>query len=107
MDTLRLDPAAVAAYTAIADAVSKQLASAATVASGAVDPERLAADLGLVGAEFAARFSAAVSEHAEALSTAGQLVGAYGQVLRGYSESAQDVDAATASAITRSGEASA
>ncbi|MFR9770424.1 hypothetical protein [Nocardia sp. SC052] len=105
MDTLRLDPAAVAAYTAIADAVSEQLASAATVASSAVDPERLAADLGVVGAEFAARFSAAVSEHAEALSTAGQLVSAYGRVLRGYSENAQDVDAATASAITRSGEA--
>ncbi|MBF6168062.1 hypothetical protein IU486_25410 [Streptomyces gardneri] len=104
MDTLKLDPAAMAAYTAIADAVSKQLASAAAVASGAVDPDRLAADLGLVGAEFAARFSAAVSEHAEALSTAGQLVGAYGQVLRGYSEEAQGVDAATATAITRSGE---
>ncbi|WP_063021753.1 hypothetical protein [Nocardia niwae] len=105
MDTLRLDPAAVAAYTAIADAVSKQLASAATVASGAVDPERLAADLGLVGAQFAARFSAAVAEHAEALSTAGQLVGAYGRVLRDYRENAQGVDAATAAAITRSGEA--
>ncbi|MFE7744103.1 hypothetical protein [Nocardia sp. NPDC057455] len=105
MDTLKLDPAAMAAYTAIADAVSKQLASAATVASGAVDPDRLAADLGLVGAEFAARFSAAVAEHAEALSTAGQLVGAYGQVLRGYSDDAQNVDAETAGAITRSGEA--
>lgn len=105
MNTLELDPAAVAAYTAIADAVSKQLASAAAVASGAVNPDQLAADLGLVGAEFAARFSAAVSEHAQALSTAGQLVSAYGQVLRGYSEQAQGVDAATAGAISQAGEA--
>ncbi|MGQ4596347.1 hypothetical protein [Nocardia sp. R6R-6] len=104
MNTLELDPAAVAAYTAIADAVSEQLASAAAVASGAVNPAQLAADLGLVGAEFAARFSAAVSEHAEALSTAGQLVGAYGRVLRDYREQAQSVDAATAGAITQAGE---
>lgn len=104
MDTLRLDPAAMAAYTAIADAVSEQLASAATVASGAVHPDQLAADLGLVGAEFAARFTAAVADHAQALSTAGQLVSAYGQVLRDYREKAQDVDAATAGSIARTGE---
>ncbi|MEU4343294.1 hypothetical protein AB0H00_18780 [Nocardia sp. NPDC023852] len=105
MDTLRLDPAAVAAYTAIADAVSRQLASAAAVASGAVNPDQLAADLGLVGAEFAARFATAVSEHAQALSTAGQLVGAYGQVLRDYSAKAQGADADTAGAIDHAGEA--
>ncbi|MEU7633579.1 type VII secretion target [Nocardia sp. NPDC049220] len=105
METLRLDPAAVAAYTTIADAVSRQLASAAEVTSGAVDPDQLAADLGLVGAEFAARFATAVSEHAQALSTAGQLVGTYGQVLRMYSENAQRVDTDTAGAIDQAGEA--
>ncbi|WP_378738377.1 hypothetical protein [Nocardia brasiliensis] len=104
MDTLNLDPAAVAAYTAIADAVSQQLASAAAVASGAVDPDQLTTDLGLVGADFAARFAAAVSEHAQALSTAGQLVGTYGEILRGYSTDMQGVDADTAGAITRTGE---
>ncbi|WP_231390407.1 hypothetical protein [Nocardia sp. CNY236] len=101
VDTLGLDPAAVAAYTAIADAVSEQLASAAAVVSGAVHPQQLSTDLGLVGAEFAARFTAAVSEHAQALSTAGQLVGAYGHVLREYTEHVSDIDATTATAISR------
>ncbi|MFI6173341.1 hypothetical protein ACIBCN_41650 [Nocardia sp. NPDC051052] len=104
MDTLKLDPAAVAAYTAIADAVSQQLASAASVASGAVNQDQLVADLGLVGADFAARFTTAVAEHAQALSTAGQLVGTYGQVLRDYSADMQGVDVDTAGAITRTGE---
>ncbi|WP_405161584.1 hypothetical protein OG203_35435 [Nocardia sp. NBC_01499] len=104
MDTLKLDPAAVAAYTAIADAVSQQLASAAAVASGAVNQDQLVTDLGLIGADFAARFTTAVGEHAQALSTAGQLVGTYGQILRDYSAGMQDVDADTAGAITRIGE---
>lgn len=105
MDTLKLDPAAVAAYTAIADAVSQQLASAAAVASGAVNQDRLTADLGLIGADFAARFTMAVSEHAQALSTAGQLVGTYGEILRGYSTDMQGIDTDTAGVITKTGEA--
>ncbi|MBF6327457.1 hypothetical protein [Nocardia transvalensis] len=104
MNTLKLDPAAMAAYTTIADTVSEQLASAAAVAAGAVQPEKLSADLGLVGADFAARFTAAVSEHAQALSTAGQLVAAYGQVLRGYNTTAQVTDADSAGAIAQTGE---
>ncbi|MEV0293938.1 hypothetical protein [Nocardia sp. NPDC050710] len=104
MDALKLDPAAVAAYTTTADTVSQQLASAAAVAAGAVHPERLAADLGLVGAQFAARFSAAVEEHSQALSTAGQLVAAYGRVLRDYSADAQDVDAETAGGLGKTRE---
>ncbi|QIS17861.1 hypothetical protein [Nocardia terpenica] len=104
MNTLKLDPAAMAAYTTIADTVSQQLASAAAVAAGAVQPEQLAADLGLVGAEFAATFTAAVSEHAQALSTAGQLVSTYGQVLRRYNAAMQGTDADSAAAVTRSGE---
>ncbi|WP_433662778.1 hypothetical protein ACQPW1_11880 [Nocardia sp. CA-128927] len=105
MDTLKLDPAAVAAYTAIADAVSQQLASAAAVASGAVNQNQLATDLGLVGADFAARFTTAVSEHAQALSTAGQLVGTYGEILRGYSTNMQGIDTDTAGALDKTGEA--
>ncbi|GAA5064109.1 hypothetical protein [Nocardia callitridis] len=104
MDTLELDPAAMAAYTAIAEAVSQQLASASAVASRAIDPGQLTTDLGILGAEFTARFSTAVNEHAQALSTAGQLVGAYGQVLQGYTTAAQDDDATTAQAITRTQE---
>nr|WP_221333309.1 hypothetical protein [Nocardia transvalensis] len=95
----------MAAYTAIADTVSQQLASAATVAEGAVNHDKLAADLGMLGAEFAARFTAAVSEHAQALSTAGQLVSAYGQVLRGFDGSVQGGDADAAAAIAKTGEA--
>lgn len=104
MNTLKLDPAAMAAYTTIADTVSQQLASAASVAEGAVNQERLSADLGMLGADFAARFTAAVSEHAQALSTAGQLVSAYGQVLRGFDTTVQVGDADAAAAITRTGE---
>ncbi|MET8652598.1 hypothetical protein [Nocardia aurea] len=104
MDALNLDPAAVAAYTTTADRVSQQLASAAAVAAEAVRPEQLAADLGLVGAEFAARFTEAVAEHSRALSTAGQLVATYGQVLRAYSADMQDVDADTAGGLARTGE---
>jgi hypothetical protein len=104
VNTLKLDPAAMAAYTTIADAVSQELAQAAAVAAGAVNPAKLGADLGLVGAEFAARFTAAVTEHAQALSTAGQLVAAYGQVLRDYQAAVQGGDAESAAAIATTGE---
>ncbi|WP_228003104.1 hypothetical protein [Nocardia australiensis] len=105
MDALKLDPAAMAAYTTIAEAVSQQLASASAVAAGAMNQEQLTTDLGLIGAGFAARFTAAVAEHSQALSTAGQLVSTYGQVLSGYSGEAQRVDADTAGAVGRAGEA--
>ncbi|MFI9504472.1 hypothetical protein [Nocardia sp. NPDC052566] len=105
MDTLKVDPVAMATYTAIADTVSQQLASAAEVAVGAVNPERLAADLGLVGSQFAQRFTAAVQEHTDALSTAGKLVAAYGELLRGYTGQVQSVDAGTSDAVARAGEA--
>lgn len=98
---MRVDPAAMASYTAIANAVSQQLASAAAVAAGAVDPQRLTADLGLVGADFAAKFAAAVSEHAQALSTAGKLVSAYGHTLTTYTAGVQGADEDSAGAIAR------
>jgi len=98
---MRVDPAAMAAYTSIANTVSQQLASAAAVAAGAVDPQRLTADLGLVGADFAAKFAAAVSEHAQALSTAGKLVSAYGHTLTTYTAGVQGADEDSAGAIAR------
>ncbi|WP_227984249.1 hypothetical protein [Nocardia spumae] len=98
---MRVDPAAMATYTAIANSVSQQLASAATVTASAVDPQQLAADLGLVGADFAAKFAAAVSEHAEALSTAGKLVSAYGHTLTTYTAGVQGSDEDSAAAIAR------
>ncbi|WP_433684108.1 hypothetical protein [Nocardia sp. CA-119907] len=104
MDALKLDPAAMAAYTAIANTVSQQLASASAVAGGAVNPERLAADLGPVGATFVARFTEKVNEHVQALSTAGQLVAAYGHVLRDYSADMQGIDADSAGALARQGD---
>jgi hypothetical protein len=104
VNTLQLDPAALAAYTAIAEQVSQQLSSAAAVAAGAVDPAGLATDLGVVGGAFVARFTAAVSEHAQALSTAGQLVAAYGQILRDYEAAVRGTDAATAAWLARTGE---
>ncbi|MGV9614230.1 hypothetical protein [Nocardia xishanensis] len=104
MDTLKLDPAAMAAYTAIAETVAQQLAQASAAASGAVNPQKLDADLGMVGAEFVARFTAAVSEHTQALSTAGQLVAAYGQVLRDYGAAMQTGDAEAAAALAKTEE---
>ena len=98
---MTVDPAAMAAYTAIANTVSQQLASAASVASGAVDPTKLTADLGLVGAEFAGKFAAAVAEHAQALSTAGKLVSAYGRTLTTYTAGVQGSDEDSAAAIAR------
>lgn len=98
---MRVDPEAMATYTAIADSVSQQLTSAASVAAGAVDPQKLVADLGMVGADFAAKFAAAVSEHAQALSTAGKLVSAYGRSLGTYTEGVQGTDADSAAAIAR------
>ncbi|WP_406232008.1 hypothetical protein [Nocardia sp. NBC_01009] len=105
MDALKLDPAVLAAYTTIANTVSQQLASASASAAGAMNPEQLATDLGLVGAGFAARFTEAVAEHTQALSTAGQLVAAYGKVLRDYNEDTHTVDTDTAGAISQAGEA--
>lgn len=96
---MRVDPAAMATYTAIANTVSQQLASAASVTAGAVDAQKLIADLGMVGADFAAKFAAAVSEHAEALSTAGKLVSAYGSTLHTYTAGVQGSDADSAAAI--------
>ncbi len=96
---MKVDPAAMATYTAIADSVSQQLASAASVTAGAVDAQQLTADLGLVGADFAAKFVAAVSEHAEALSTAGKLVSAYGRTLDTYTAGVQGSDEDSAAAI--------
>ncbi len=104
MDALKLDPAAMTAYTTVADTVSQQLASAAVSAGGAVNPEQLAVDLGVVGADFAAAFTAAVSDHVQALSTAGKLVYTYGQVLRGYNTDVQESDSDTAAAIGKVGE---
>ncbi|HLS75547.1 MAG TPA: hypothetical protein VK083_02000 [Nocardia sp.] len=104
MDTLKLDPAAIAAYTAIADTVSEQLTDAARAGAGALDRSRLEADLGLLGAGFAAKFTAAVAEHAQALSTAGQLVGAYGQALRDYSAAMTEGDAASAARLAATSE---
>ncbi|WP_040796130.1 hypothetical protein [Nocardia higoensis] len=104
MDTLKLDPAAVAAYTAIADTVSEQLANAAQAGAGALDRSRLEADLGMLGAGFAAKFTAAVAEHTQALSTAGQLVGAYGQALRDYSAAMTTSDAASAAELAKTSE---
>ncbi|WP_328404634.1 hypothetical protein [Nocardia sp. NBC_00403] len=105
MDALKLDPAVLAAYTTIANTVSQQLASASAAAAGAMNPEQLATDLGLVGAGFAARFNEAVAEHTQALSTAGQLVAAYGKVLRDYNKDTHTVDTDTAGAISQAGEA--
>lgn len=104
MDALKLDPAVMAAYTTVADTVSQQLASAAVAAGGAVNPGQLATDLGEIGADFAATFTAAVSDHVQALSTAGQLVHTYGQVLRGYSTGIQESDSDTAAALGKVGE---
>lgn len=96
---MRVDPAAMATYTAIANTVSQQLASAASVTAGAVDAQKLTADLGIVGADFAAKFVAAVSEHAQALSTAGKLVSAYGRTLDTYTTGVQGSDTDSAAAI--------
>ncbi|MBF6353284.1 hypothetical protein IU449_01760 [Nocardia higoensis] len=104
MDTLNLDPAALAAYTAIADAVSEQLANAAQAGAGAIDRSRLEADLGMLGAGFAAKFTAAVTEHTQALTTAGQLVGAYGQALRDYSAAMTTSDAESATELAKTSE---
>ncbi|WP_245662557.1 hypothetical protein [Nocardia vermiculata] len=102
---MRVDPAAMAAYTAIAKAVSQQLGSAAAVAEGAVDSQQLTTDLGLVGADFATKFAAAVSEHAQALSTAGKLVSAYGSTLSTYTAGVRGSDEESAAAIERTEQA--
>ncbi|RMI31963.1 hypothetical protein [Nocardia stercoris] len=104
MDALRLDPVAMATYTALAQTVSQQLASASSAAAEAVQPQVLADDLGLIGAEFAARFTEAVGTHAAAMATAGQLVATYGAVLQGYSGEQQATDAASAAALRGVGE---
>ncbi len=99
MDALRLDPVALATYTTLAQTVSQQLATASSAAAEAVRPQLLADDLGLIGAEFAAEFTAAVGTHAQIMATAGQLVATYGAVLQGYSGDQQASDAASATAL--------
>ena len=70
-------------------------------------PDRLLTDLGPLGADFAARFTAAVSEHAQALSTAGRLVSTYGEVLRGLDGSTAESESAAVTDMGRIGEVSA
>ena len=70
-----------------------------------MDSQQLTTDLGLVGADFATKFAAAVSEHAQALSTAGKLVSAYGSTLGTYTAGVQGSDEESAAAIERTEQA--
>lgn len=101
---VRVDPEAVARYARAAEEVAAGLTAAAASASGAADIDRLTAELGSVGADFAAKWCAAVGAHVDALTAAAALITGYGEGLSQHSQRTAAADSDTADAIARAGE---
>ncbi|NEW38659.1 hypothetical protein GV794_24595 [Nocardia cyriacigeorgica] len=102
--TVRIDPDAVSTYKVVADQVAGELAGAAAQLVPGTDAARIAAGVGLLGADFATEFVAAVGDDYTALSTAATLVTAYGQTVQGQAAAAGGLDADGAAALGRAGE---
>jgi hypothetical protein len=98
---LRLDPAAVATYAAAMDRVAEQISGAAGTMNGAAITARLVAELGEVGADFAADFGQIVDAHAAEWAVGGHLVSEYGKVMQSFAAVASAVDDELAAAIRR------
>ncbi|ONM48549.1 hypothetical protein [Nocardia donostiensis] len=104
VDSVHVDPDAVATYEAVAAQVADELTIAAAQLAAGTDPARIGAGLGLLGAEFATEFATAVADEQTALSTASALVAAYGRAVSGYAAATGTVDDSVAAAITKAGE---
>ncbi|VFB00257.1 hypothetical protein [Nocardia cyriacigeorgica] len=102
--TVRIDPDAVNTYKVVADQVAGELVGAAAQLEPGTDIARIASGVGLLGADFATEFVAAVGDDHTALTTAATLVTAYGQTVQGQAAAAADLDATAATALGRAGE---
>ncbi|MFD3596600.1 hypothetical protein ACFWU5_28105 [Nocardia sp. NPDC058640] len=91
---MSFDPAALDAYQRAAARVSELLGSAAedTTTAAGVD----LSGLGVLGREFAAAWAQAAGAHASTLSTAGNLVAAYQDILNRFGDSVIGIDAGVA-----------
>ncbi|MBF6126590.1 hypothetical protein [Nocardia brasiliensis] len=95
-----LDLNSVASYARAMDRVAEQLEAASVLATNeGLTEQRLAADLGPIGHEFARAFTAAVTVQSEALSLGSRLVTTYASTLRDYVSRMSEVDSGTAAAI--------
>ncbi|MEU7633004.1 hypothetical protein AB0C34_24005 [Nocardia sp. NPDC049220] len=100
---LRLDPAAVAVYTTVMDRVADQLGSASAGVSAESAVIANTAELGEVGADFAADFGRILDTHAAEWAFGGRLVSEYNQSMHSFAATASAVDDDLAAAIRRGG----
>lgn len=100
---LRLDPAAVDTYAAAMARVADQLTGAASKLDGQDATERLIAELGAVGADFAADFGRVLDAHAAQWGFGAHLVSKYSKVMTSFANVAMTVDDELAAAIRRGG----
>jgi hypothetical protein len=108
MQQISIDREAMSLYLHNSDSVAAELRAAAANITGAADIEhieRLAADLGQIGAEFAGRIAQVFAGHAEVLGNAAHLVDHYGQTLATLTTSTAATDTDTAAALTRARQA--
>lgn len=96
--TMSFDPAAMDAYQRAAARVSELLGEAATATTTAAGVDL--SGLGLLGAEFAAAWTTAATEHAATLTTAGNLITRYHEILGSYGTQVTGVDTGTAGELT-------
>jgi hypothetical protein len=97
----RIDPAAVATYSAAMGRVSDQLTEAAGRLDGATVTAALVAELGAVGADFAADFGEILDAHRDQWAFGAHLLGEYSKVMDSFTAVARAVDEDLADAIRR------
>lgn len=101
---IRIDPDAFTVYNGAAGHVSAELHSAAHYLETRADPAGVAASVGLVGAEFATDFAAALLAQQTVLRSAAAMIDAYCDWVRDFGHLTDNVDKATAGALAVAGE---
>ncbi|MGY1969729.1 hypothetical protein ACW9HH_36400 [Nocardia gipuzkoensis] len=99
----QLDPAAVATYSAAMGRVADQLTTAAGKLDSAAATAQLRAELGEVGADFAADLGRVLDAHGREWAFGAHLVGEYDKVMTSFASIAQTIDDEIATAIRRGG----
>ncbi|MFI5783728.1 hypothetical protein [Nocardia sp. NPDC051570] len=103
---LHVDPEAVAAYVRTSRTVQDQLTAAAVAIRTAADVDqidRLAADLGSVGATLTSAVVTILEGHADVLAAAAARVGRYGEGISTLQTTVAETDAAHATEIGSTG----
>lgn len=94
---MSFDPSALDAYQRAAARVSELLGTAATQTTTAAGVDL--SGLGVLGREFAAAWTQAAGAHASTLSTAGNLVSAYQDILTRFGDDVTGVDTDVAAGL--------